>query len=159
MRLVVGMADVRVSKDPQATLITYALGSCLGVTLYDPLARVAGLLHFMLPESRLAPEKAQRNPCIFADTAVPLFFREAYKLGGEKRRMRVTVAGGAQVMDDSGFFNIGRRNYIALRRIFWMNGVLIDAEEIGGSANRTVRLEVLTGRVWVRTSGDGEREL
>ena len=159
MKIIVGMADMQVSKEPEAMLISFALGSCIGVTLYDPLVRVGGLLHFMLPDSQIDLPKSQKNPWMFADTGIPLFFREAYKLGAEKKRIRVKVVGGYQVLDDSSYFNIGKRNYLALRKIFWTNNVLIHAEDIGGSVNRTIRLEIGSGRVWVKTSGDGEREL
>lgn len=159
MRIIVGMADMQVSREPEAMLISFALGSCIGVTLYDPLVRVGGLLHFMLPDSQIDRQKSQRNPWMFADTGIPLFFQEAYKLGAEKKRVYVKVVGGSQVLDDSSYFNIGKRNYLALRRIFWTNNVLIDAEDIGGSVNRTIRLEIGSGRVWVKTSGNGEREL
>jgi len=159
MKIIVGIADMQVSKEPEAMLISFALGSCIGVTLYDPLVRVGGLLHFMLPDSQIDLQKSQKNPWMFADTGIPLFFREAYKLGAEKKRIQVKVVGGAQVLDDSSYFNIGKRNYLALRKIFWTNNVLIHAEDIGGSVNRTIRLEIGSGRVWVKTSGDGEREL
>jgi len=159
MKIVVGMADMQVSKEPEAMLISFALGSCIGVTLYDPLIRVGGLLHFMLPDSQIDPQKSQKNPWMFADTGIPLFFRGAYKLGAEKKRIRVKVVGGSQVLDDSSYFNIGKRNYLALRKILWTNNVLIHAEDIGGSVNRTIRLEIGSGRVWVKTSGAGEREL
>lgn len=159
MQIVVGMADMQVTNDPEAILITYALGSCIGVTLYDPWAKVGGLLHFMLPESKLDRQKAQAKPCMFADTGIPPLFQEAYRLGAEKKRLQVKVVGGSQIMDDSGFFNIGKRNYIALRKIFWTNNVLLQAEDVGGNVNRTLRLEMKSGRVWVKTSGNGEKEL
>jgi len=159
MKIIVGMADMQVSKEPEAILISFALGSCIGVTLHDPLVGVGGLLHFMLPDSQVDLQKSQENPWMFADTGIPLFFREAYKLGAEKKRTHIKVVGGSQVLDDSSYFNIGKRNYLALRKIFWTNNVLIHAEDIGGSVNRSIRLEVGSGRVWVKTSGDGEREL
>ena len=159
MKIIVGMADMQVSKEPGAMLISFALGSCIGVALYDPLVRVGGLLHFMLPDSRIDLPKSQKNPWMFADTGIPLFFREAYKLGAEKKGIRVKVVGGSQVLDDSSYFNIGKRNYLALRKIFWTNNVLIHAEDIGGSVNRTIRLEIGSGKVWVKTSGDEEKEL
>ncbi len=157
MKIVVGMADMRVTNDPESTLITYALGSCIGVSLYDPMAKVGGLLHFMLPESQIDLEKAQRNPWMFADTGIPLLFREMYKLGGDKRRIQVKVAGGAQVMDAEGYFNIGKRNSMALRKILWKNSVLIQAEAVGGNVNRTVRLVLSSGEVWVKTAGEEEK--
>ena len=159
MKIVVGIADMQVTNDPEATLITYSLGSCIGVTLYDPLMRVGGLLHIMLPESKIDAQKAQKNPWMFADTGVPSFFREAYKLGAEKGRIKVKLAGGAQILDAAGFFNIGKRNHTALRKIFWMNNVLINGEDVGGNVNRTLSLEISTGKVWVKTSGDGTKEL
>ncbi|RPJ05191.1 MAG: chemotaxis protein CheD [Deltaproteobacteria bacterium] len=159
MKVIVGIADMRVTNEPGVTLVTYSLGSCIGVTLYDPAARVGGIFHFMLPDSRIDSQKAQKNPWMFADTGIPLFFKEAYKLGGEKRRMQVKIAGGSQILDESGYFNIGKRNYTMLRKIFWMNGVLIQAEEIGGNVNRTLSLEVSSGKVWVKTSGNGVKEI
>lgn len=159
MNLIVGMGGMQVSNDPKVTIVTYALGSCIGLTVYDPVSRVGGLLHYMLPESSTNPEKAQSKPFMFADTGIPLLFQEVYLLGGDKRRMQVKAAGGAQLLDESGYFNIGKRNYIALRRILGANNVLIQAENVGGQVNRRVRLEMGSGRVWVKSSGDGEREL
>ena len=150
---------MQVTNDPEATLITYSLGSCIGVAIYDPLARVGGLLHYMLPDSTLDPEKAKMRPWMFADTGIPLFFKEAYKLGAEKKRIKVKVAGGSQILDTSGFFNIGKRNYTALRKIFWTNEVLIQAEDVGGSVNRTVSMEISSGKVWIKTSGNGVNEI
>jgi chemotaxis protein CheD len=159
MNLVVGMGDMKVSDDPQATIVTFALGSCIGITIYDPLVKAGGLLHFMLPESSTNPEKALKNPFMFADTGIPRLFQEIYKLGGDKRRLRVRVAGGAQLLDESGFFNIGKRNYAALRKVLWTGNLLIHAEEVGGQVNRTVRLDLCTGKVSVKTSGEGEKEI
>ena len=149
----VGIADCRISNAPDDLLITYALGSCIGISIYDPIARVGGLLHYMLPESGIDPEKASANPFIFADTGIPLLFRRSYEQGAEKRHLVVNVAGGAQVMDEAGVFNIGKRNALALRKILWKAGVLIHSEALGGSVSRTVRLEMQTGRVWLRTEG------
>ena len=157
--VVVGVGDCRVSNDPKGVLVTYALGSCIAVTIHDPVAGVGGLLHFMLPESSLDRAKAQLNPFMFADTGIPLLFQTAYKLGAEKRRLAVAVAGGAQMMDQQGVFNIGKRNYLTMRKILWKAGVLVQAEDVGGMAARTVRLEVGSGRVWLRGPGDREQEL
>jgi chemotaxis protein CheD len=73
--------------------------------------------------------------------------------------MHVKVAGGSQILDESGFFNIGKRNYMALRKIFWANNVLIHAEDVGGNSNRTLSIELSSGKVTVKTSGGGIREL
>ena len=157
--VVIGIGDCQVAKDPNSTLVTYALGSCIAVMIHDPVAGVGGLLHFMLPESSLDPAKAERNPCMFADTGIPLLFRSAYQLGADKKRLRVTVAGGAQMMDTQGTFNIGKRNCLAMRKILWKAGVLVEAEYLGGVVSRTVRLEVRTGKIMLRESGQAEQEL
>jgi chemotaxis protein CheD len=159
MKIIVGIGDMQVTNDLEATLITYSLGSCIGVAIYDPVVKVGGLLHFMLPESQIDVQKAQKNPWMFADTGIPLFFKEAYQFGAEKKRMKVKVAGGSQIMDASGYFNIGKRNYMAIRKIFWKNNVLIHAEDVGGNCNRTLSIELSSGKVWLKTSGDGIKEL
>ncbi len=150
---------MKVSNDPLATLITYSLGSCIGVSIYDPVACVGGMLHFMLPESKIDEQKASANPWMFADSGIPLLFKSAYQLGAEKKRILVKVAGGAQILDNSNFFKIGSRNYAAMRKIFWANGVLIKGEAIGGEVNRTISLEMATGKVLVKTSGEGTKEI
>jgi chemotaxis protein CheD len=157
--LTVGVGDCKVSNAAESVLATYALGSCIAVAIHDPVAAVGGLLHFMLPESSLNPDKASQSPFIFADTGIPLLFHAAYGLGAEKRRLVVRAAGGAQVMDDNGVFNIGKRNHLALRKILWKAGVMIHAEEIGGTASRTVRLEVATGRFLIRGPAMTDREM
>ena len=155
----VGIADCKISNLSDQTLVTYALGSCVAVAIHDPVAGVGGLLHYMLPESGIDPAKALENPYLFADTGIPLLFRRSYEAGAEKQRLIVSVAGGAQVMDDAGVFNIGKRNCLALRRILWKAGVLIRSQAVGGSGSRTVRLEVGSGRVWLRAEGLHETEM
>jgi len=157
--LTVGVGDCKVSNAAEAVLATYALGSCIAVAIHDPVAAVGGLLHFMLPESSVNRDKASQNPFMFADTGIPLLFHAAYGLGAEKRRLVVRAAGGAQVMDEAGVFNIGKRNHLALRKILWKAGVMIHGEEIGGNSSRTVRLEVATGRFLIRGPGMMEREM
>jgi len=150
---------MKVSDDPGVTLVTHSLGSCIGLAVYDPVAKVGGMLHYMLPESELDTKKAKTRPLMFADTGIPSLFKACYKLGAAKGRMIVKVAGGAQVMDASGIFNIGKRNYAALRKIFWRNKVIIDGEDIGGMVNRTMRLSIATGELSLKVSGQGNRIL
>ena len=152
-RVVVGLAELVVSNNPVAVLTTYSLGSCLGVTVYDPVARVGGLLHAMLPDSAIDPRKAQANPGMFIDTGVPALIRAACEMRADKRRLRICVAGGAQIMDDNSFFNIGSRNHAALTNLLRREGLGILAQQIGGSVNRTVYLAIQTGRVTLKVSG------
>jgi chemotaxis protein CheD len=157
--VVVGISDLRVSNVRMDCLVTYALGSCIAVAVYDPLVKVGGLLHYMLPESTLDSEKAREHPGMFADTGIPLLFKSCYKLGAEKKRMIIKVAGGARIMDDMNYFRIGQKNLTALRRIFWKNNVLIDAEDTGENFNRTVRLEIATGKFLIKGLGGAVKEL
>jgi chemotaxis protein CheD len=153
VNVVVGVSDMMVSNNPETTLVTYSLGSCIGVAIYDPIVRVGGMLHFMLPNSDLDPEKAKEKPYMFADTGIPLLFKGAYKLGAKKNRMQVVVVGGAQVSKGKDFFNIGKRNYLALRKIFWKNNVMVNFKSVGGNDNRTIRLDIRNGRTWLKESG------
>ena len=155
----VGIADMKTSDDPDVTLITNSLGSCIGVAVYDPAAKVGGMLHYMLPDSGLDTRKAEERPLMFADTGIPLLFKECYKLGAEKKRMLVKIAGASRIMDASDRFNIGKRNYAALRKIFWRNHVMIDAENVGGTSNRTMWLDIATGKLVLKVSGKGETTL
>lgn len=150
---------MKVSNDPDDVLVTHSLGSCIGVAVYDPVVGVGGMLHFMLPESELNPVKARTSPLMFADTGIPLLFKGCYDLGAVKARMVVKIAGGSQIMDKTSVFNIGKRNYAALRKMFWRNGVLIDAEDIGGTVNRTMRLSIATGELSLKVSGRGHQIL
>ena len=159
MNIIVGVSDMKVSNDVTSLITTYSLGSCIGIAIYDPVAHVGGIAHYMLPESELDPAKAEKNPYMFADTCIPLLFKSAYKLGAKKQRMRVVMAGGAQILDQKGFFNIGKRNHMAARKIFWKNKVMVDHEEVGGNVNRTVRLAVKNGKIWLKISGNGEIEV
>jgi chemotaxis protein CheD len=152
-KVVVGVGDLAVSNNPAALVVTYALGSCIGVTIYDPVAKVGGLLHFMLPSAELNQDKAQANPAMFGDSGIPMLFRACYDLGAKKERLIVCAAGGAEVLADEGHFKIGSRNRTLLRKIFWKNSILLAADETGGSSSRTLSLSMTDGTVTVRTQG------
>ncbi|MFW6148015.1 MAG: chemotaxis protein CheD [Thermodesulfobacteriota bacterium] len=153
MEVVVGVGDMEVSNDPEVVLATYSLGSCIGLSIYDPIAKAGGMLHYMLPESSLDRAKSTKNPYMFGDTGIPLLFKGVYQLGGQKGRMKVKAVGGSQILDQDGLFNIGKRNYLLLRKIFWKNNVLIDFEDIGGNVNRTLKLEIGSGQTFLKVSG------
>lgn len=157
--IVVDIADLKVSADPAAELITYSLGSCIGVAIWDREKRVGGLLHYMLADSKVAPERAQAAPAMFADTGIPRLFRAAYELGAAKGNLVVKVAGGSALFATSSTMDIGKHNYLMLRKIFWKNGVLIDGEHVGGSISRTMRLDVGSGRVTVENRKMGQVEV
>ncbi|HEV2198774.1 MAG TPA: chemotaxis protein CheD [Bryobacteraceae bacterium] len=157
--LVVGIADCKTSRDPRESLVTYALGSCVGLGVFDPQATVGGLLHVLLPEASLDAAKAAHNPCTFADTGLPVLLERCRVLGAAPARLRVWLAGGSSVLDQCGVFNIGKRNQLAMRKALWKAGLMIHAEDVGGSGSRTVRLDLATGTFWIRTTGAAEQEL
>jgi chemotaxis protein CheD len=152
-RIVVGIADLAISNNQQITLSTYSLGSCLGIALYDPYVRIGGLLHAMLPDSNLDLRKAESRPAMFIDTGIPLLIRALESMNGERRRWKLYVAGGAQIMDNSGFFNIGKRNYQALVEVLNRENLRIEAEQVGGLVNRTMHLNISTGGLTLKVSG------
>jgi len=152
--LVVAIADLKVSSHPEERLATFALGSCLGISVYDPIARVGGLLHAMLPDDRINPERARSNPAAFVTTGVPLLFRECYRLGAVKRRMVVRVAGGATFgTHDSAA--VGRRNVAVLRELLRQNQVGITESNVGGSISRSMVLSIDTGLLELVTDREG----
>ena len=156
MKQIVGVADMKVSNKQTESIITYALGSCIGLIIYDPVVKVGGILHYMLPESSIDKEKAAARPYMFADSGIPRLFKSAYKLGAVKQRMKVYVAGGAEILDQKGFFNIGKRNYMALKKMFFKNKMIITKQKVGGNTNRTIRIEIATGDIYIKTSGSKE---
>ena len=151
----VGVADMKISAERGDLIITHALGSCLGVTVHDPVASVGGLLHVMLPLSTIDPVKAERNPFMFVDTGFPRLLIECFKAGAQKQRLEIRVAGGAnsQNREEDDFFQIGKRNLIILRKLLWKNGLLMKAYDVGGSNSRTMSLEIGTGTVMIKSGG------
>lgn len=143
--LIVGMGDMLTSDDPAAQLVTYSLGSCVGVAIYDPVAKVGGLLHAMLPDSTINPERAAARPFMFVDTGLPAMFHAVYALGGLKHRLIVKLAGGAAFLDAKKIFNIGERNIAATKAMLARNGIALAACETGGHESRTVRLDLVNG--------------
>jgi chemotaxis protein CheD len=158
MNLIVGLADCKIADSAADELNTYALGSCIGLAVYDPVAQVGGLLHFMLPDSALDPGRGAETPYKFADTGVPRLLAGVYAHGASRRRLRVLAAGAASMFGMADAFEIGRRNYLALRRMLWKSGLLIQGEAIGGNRSRTLRLEIGTGNLWLRQAA-GQPEL
>lgn len=154
MRYTVGVSDMKLSSQEGDIIVTHALGSCIGIAIYDPVACVGGILHYMLPISKADSIKADNNPFMFGDTGIPLLFQEAYKIGAKKENLRVVMAGGAQVFEDKDFFDIGKRNTVIARKLFWKNNFLIAAEHVGGHAPRTMYLEMGSGVTYFTSRGE-----
>ena len=155
---IAGVGDWVVSAEPDITLATYALGSCIGLSAFDPLARIGGLLHFMLPDSGLNPAKAERQPGAFFDSGFRRLLDDLQRLGASQRRLRFHMAGAAKAPGHGDFFDIGRRNHLVAKRRLWELGCAVEDEDCGGESSRTLKLRLSDGRVTVRDSF-GEREL
>jgi chemotaxis protein CheD len=159
-RISVGIGELAVTDNPDDCVVTHALGSCVAVCLFDPVVNVAAMLHFLLPESKINEERAKAQPGAFADTGIPLLFQAAYRLGLDKKRTIVKLAGGAEIGPQGGAsLQIGRRNALAAKNILWRNGVLINAQDVGGSVARTVHLLALDGRVQIFNGREQIKEL
>jgi chemotaxis protein CheD len=144
-RVVVGVGDMAVSNQPSVTLSTYALGSCIGIAVYDPVAKAGGLLHIMLPEAKISPDKALTQPAMFADTGLPALFRAMLGIKADRARIRVLIAGGASVLCGSDSFKIGERNTRATLEWLARNGFSARNQITGGTVNRTLHLDINNG--------------
>jgi len=157
-QIVVNMADCGIADVPGQVLVTFGLGSCIGLAAYDPEAAVGALLHFMLPDSSIDLVKARANPWMFADTGIARLFDVLCRRGAAKHRLVLRAVGAARILDRENGFHIGKDNDTAMRRILHRAGLALDGEAIGGNEARTMRLEIGTGRVWFQ-EGRKHREL
>jgi len=149
----VDISDMKIARSPDEILVTYSLGSCVGLALYDRVAGVGGLIHCMLPLSKIDPEKAQLRPFMFVDTGVTRLLGDLFKLGAQRQNLMAKVAGAGSPLGREETFRIGQRNYTILRKLLWKNNILIDAEDIGGSKARTMYLYMTDGLVTVKSEG------
>jgi chemotaxis protein CheD len=158
VRYLVGVADMKISSSQEDEIITYALGSCLGIAIHDPVAHVGGMVHVMLPTSTIDPVKASINPYMFVDAGVKHLFLESYKSGAQKSRLVVFAAGGACAngLEQDDYFQIGKRNVTVLRSLLWKNGIILKNSDFGGNLARTMSLEMRTGKVLIRINGTTE---
>lgn len=152
MRYIVGVGDMKIAREGDE-IVTHALGSCLGLTVYDPAIKMGALLHAMLPLSKINPTKAAANPYMFVDTGVPDLFKQLYRLGGKKERMVVRAAGCGNPIGKNEMFKIGERNYLVLKKLLWKNNVLLSADDVGGSKSRTIHFNISTGQVLLSRNG------
>ena len=152
------LGEWAVSGDADAVLACVGLGSCVAVTMHDPVAKVGGMAHMVLPDSTAARSAA--SGAKFVDIAIPLLLGELRAQGALTRRLRICLAGGAQMLHNaSGAMQIGQRNGDAAHQQLASLGLTASAESLGGTRGRTMRLAVGTGRVTVTVPGEQEVEL
>lgn len=151
-RRIVGVGDMIISNDPNEYIVTYALGSCLGVAIYDPMVKIGGILHAMLPDASIHNPTEDLNPAKFVNTGLPHMFKMAYELGAQKEHIIVKLAGCSQLMGAMNYFNIGKRNYAAACKLLWKNKVIINAEHCNKSDSVTLLLDIGTGETLLRVA-------
>jgi len=155
----VGMADYKVGRAP-AMIISYGLGSCIGVTLYDSVTKVGGLLHIMLPDSTQA--RSNENPAKFADTGIDIMLKDILALGASRSRLIAKIAGGAQMFqfaNATDIMRVGQRNADAVKKVLGEFNIRLVAEDTGGNYGRTVQIDLETGSYKIKTIDKGEKEI
>lgn len=157
--ITVGISDLQTARGDDV-LITYALGSCVGICLYDPVMKVGGLSHIMLPSSSLN-NGAQTNPMRFADTAIVILLRKLEAMGASRQRIKAKIAGGAQMfaaLSNSSIANIGQRNVSAVKTVLQQERIPIIAEDTGKDYGRTLRFSPSDGVMYITSGNRGKWE-
>jgi len=153
-KLTIGIADMKMAKG-EGMLITYALGSCIGICLYDPKIKLGALIHIMLP---INMETGRKSPMKYADTGIRETLKQMEAKGASRSRITAKIAGGAKMFEISGgsLGNIGQRNIESVRLNLKKEGVRLLQEDVGGSVARTLLFDVSTGQGCVRSYGRPE---
>ncbi len=154
-QLVVGISDFKVSAQAEDVIVTYSLGSCLGVAVWDPVRRMGGLVHCLLPLAMANPDKAREKPAMFVNSGVSKLIRDLLGRGCKREFLVIKAVGGATMMGADKVFQTGARNIASLSRLLEKNGLKLAASELGGSVPRTMSLTIATGEVTVRSGSEG----
>ena len=152
----VGISDLKIARSPDV-LVTFALGSCVGICLYDRVKKIAGLSHIMLPSSNMNrdPKQAYR----FADTAIVILVQKMVAAGADKRRLTAKIAGGAKMfasVSDNSLSNIGHRNVASVKETLLKLGIPIIADDTGKDFGRTVYFYSEDGKMQIKSAKQGE---
>ncbi len=152
-QVTVNIGKMKISSNTNDLLKTFALGSCVAVIIYDVKKLIAGMIHIALPDSTWDSERALTEPAHFADTGLNLLIAQMGRRGATRRSSWIKVAGGANVLNTSFEFDIGKRNLLAIKKILWKNNLGPVADDTGGKISRTVSVRVDTGEVMVSSAG------
>ncbi len=148
----VGLAELAVSKEPSDVLTVLGLGSCIALCAFDPVSRVAGLAHMVLPRSRIESDELGVR-VKYIETGVPWLLQKMYRLGVQKSNLIIKITGGARMLNIPGnnsILDIGQKNIVQVKETLAKEGLKICAEDLGGGMGRSVRLYVETGRIQVK---------
>lgn len=157
--IAVGLGEICVTNDPSKSLACFGVGSCISLCAYDPVSKVAGMAHIVLPESNHGSQAMHPK---YADIAIPQLLEEMCKHGAVKSRLVVKLAGGAQMITSAGFndfLEMGARNLEMTKRALSKEGIRPSAADTGGNKGRSIWLSVNSGKVKVRTAGMEVKEL
>lgn len=149
-RVIVGISDMKITRKRGDLLITHSLGSCLGLTAYDPNAGIGGLIHCLLPRASRAEVP---NPYMYVNLGVPYMIRKMVKLGCTREYLVFKAAGCGRMMNMLSQFDTGAQNQAMLEALFEKNSVKLAAIDTGGSIPRTMSLDMETGRVAIASQG------
>lgn len=159
MTTYVGIGELAVSGKMGIVIKTLALGSCVAVAVFSKKSHVAGLLHVQLPESIINQALASRLPGAFVDTGISLLLSELAKFDCMPSDLIVKLIGGAQIVYPNNTFNIGKRNYLAVKRVLRANRLFPVSEEVGGNISRSVSIAVGLSDVLIHTPGYKDRTI
>ncbi|HCZ05594.1 MAG: chemotaxis protein CheD [Thermotogota bacterium] len=154
-KIVIGIGEMAVAKNP-AVIVTLGLGSCVGVCIRDPLNRIGGMAHVMLPKSH---ESSPSKPGKYADTAIVALLEEMKRKGADTSRLEAKIAGGAAMFSSGkdGGMEIGRRNVESVKEQLKKYNIRLLSEDTGGNRARSIEYNLETGVLLVRKVGGGER--
>jgi chemotaxis protein CheD len=155
--IAIGLAELKISKNPDDVLVAFGLGSCLGIGMYDPAIRVGGMLHAVLPKNLEGQDLTSK----YVDSGIELLLEQILKAGANRSRLVVRMAGGANMLNVSSLsntFDIGNRNIESANKTFTKLGIKLKSIEVGGKIGRTVRLYVTNGRMTLRMMGEQEKD-
>jgi chemotaxis protein CheD len=156
--LVVGISDCKMSANPSDSIVTYALGSCVGVVIQDPVMKIGGLLHILLPNARPGIGNGE-NPYIFADTGIKALAMGVIRLGGQRDRLIAKAAGGSNMLSSSPILDVGKRNVTSALAVLKELSIPVKATSFGGTVGRTLFHSLSDGRTTVRLLSGSEEEL
>ena len=153
-KLVIGIADMKMAKG-EGMLVTYALGSCIGICLHDPVLKLGALVHIMLPVNM---EAGRKTPMKYADTGIRETLRLMEGKGASRNRITAKIAGGAKMFEvgSSSLGNIGQRNIESVHMNLKKEGIRLLKEDVGGTVARTLLFDVNSGLGCVRSYGRQE---
>jgi len=153
----VNFSELKISTSTAETLVAFSIGSGIAVSMYDAAAKVGGLLNFVLPDSsKIGPGRVNRYPFMFADTGILAFLEALNDINAKTETLKVVIAGGAQILDQTADFNIGLKNYRAITSILARQNIIIQYEDIGGSSKRALSLDIGSGCNMIQIAGQGE---